>query len=64
VIFGFSHQRTITREQKAEAERHRFEHQTELISKAKAEYARLKNPQPSAGMLVTLAASTLLLDRL
>ncbi|KAH7328932.1 ATP synthase E chain-domain-containing protein [Stachybotrys elegans] len=48
VFYGFSHQRSITSAQKAEHARHEYEHKQELINKAKAEYAKLKNPSPAS----------------
>jgi F-type H+-transporting ATP synthase subunit e len=54
IFYGFTHQRSITASQKAEHARREYEHKQELINKAKAEYAKLKNPAPAAaddGML-------------
>lgn len=44
VFYGYSHQRTITATQKAAAEKHVYEHKQQLIEKAKAEFAKKKNP--------------------
>ncbi|KEY72538.1 hypothetical protein S40285_08163 [Stachybotrys chlorohalonatus IBT 40285] len=48
IFYGFTHQRSITASQKAEHARREYEHKQELINKAKAEYAKLKNPAPAA----------------
>ncbi|KAK0389573.1 hypothetical protein NLU13_3148 [Sarocladium strictum] len=48
VFFGFSHQRTITANQKAAHDQHEWEHKQKLIDQAKAEYAKLKNPAPAS----------------
>ncbi|POR31990.1 ATP synthase subunit e, mitochondrial [Tolypocladium paradoxum] len=49
VFYGFSHQRTITVTQRAEHEKHEYEHKQKLIDQAKAEFAKKKNPQPVSG---------------
>ncbi|RDA85649.1 hypothetical protein CP532_3564 [Ophiocordyceps camponoti-leonardi (nom. inval.)] len=46
VFYGFSHQRTIRATQRAEHEKHDYEHKQKLIDQAKAEFARQKSPQP------------------
>lgn len=40
---------TITRTQRAETAKSEYEHKVDLINKAKAEYARLKNPPAAQG---------------
>ncbi|KAK4100620.1 hypothetical protein N658DRAFT_497071 [Parathielavia hyrcaniae] len=47
IFYGFYHQRTITSSQKAAAAQREYDHKQELINKAKAEYAKKK--QPAAG---------------
>ncbi|KAI1799113.1 ATP synthase E chain-domain-containing protein [Daldinia bambusicola] len=44
VFYGFTHQRTINASQKAAAAKKEYEHKQQLIEKAKAEYAKAKNP--------------------
>lgn len=53
VVYGFSHQRTITATQKAQHDQHEWEHKQKAIDQAKAEYAKKKNPAPASddGML-------------
>ncbi|KAF4594629.1 ATPase, F0 complex, subunit E [Ophiocordyceps camponoti-floridani] len=48
VFYGFSHQRTIWATQKADHEKHDYEHKQKLIDQAKAEFARKQNPQPAS----------------
>ena len=44
VFYGFSHQRAITAGQKAEHDKHEWDHKQKLIDQAKAEYAKQKAP--------------------
>jgi len=44
VFYGFYHQRSINAAQKANAEKREYEHQLELIKKAKEAYAKSKQP--------------------
>lgn len=44
VFYGFTHQRSITQAQKAEAAKQEYEHKQKLIEQAKAEYAKAKQP--------------------
>ncbi|KAF4504986.1 hypothetical protein G6O67_006985 [Ophiocordyceps sinensis] len=48
IFYGFSHQRTIRSTQRAEREKHEYEHKQKLIEQAKSEFAK-KNPKPSSG---------------
>ncbi|KAI1107726.1 ATP synthase subunit E [Jackrogersella minutella] len=48
VFYGFTHQRSLTKAQKATAARREYEHKQQLIQRAKAEYARTKNPAPQS----------------
>ncbi|KAI0899325.1 ATP synthase subunit E [Annulohypoxylon nitens] len=44
VFYGFTHQRSISAAQRATAAQKEYEHKQQLIEKAKAEYAKSKNP--------------------
>ncbi|KAI8958350.1 ATP synthase E chain-domain-containing protein [Daldinia sp. FL1419] len=44
VFYGFTHQRSINASQRAAAAKKEYEHKQQLIEKARAEYARSKNP--------------------
>ncbi|KAL2270947.1 hypothetical protein VTJ83DRAFT_318 [Remersonia thermophila] len=44
VLYGFSHQRSITAAQKAAAAQREYEHKQQLINQAKAAYAKTKQP--------------------
>ncbi|KAL2165845.1 hypothetical protein VTG60DRAFT_3714 [Thermothelomyces hinnuleus] len=56
VVYGFYHQRSINAAQKAAAAQREYEHQQELINKAKEAYAKTKqtssspSPAPSSGL--------------
>ncbi|KKA30479.1 hypothetical protein TD95_000636 [Thielaviopsis punctulata] len=52
VLYGFTHQRSITAGEKAAAAKHEYEHKASLIAKAKAEYAKSKNPAPASSQSV------------
>jgi len=47
IFYGFSHQRTITANNTAAREKAAYNHKADLISKAKAEWAK-KNLPPQA----------------
>jgi F-type H+-transporting ATP synthase subunit e len=44
VFYGFYHQRSISVSQRSEAAQRAYDHKLELIAKAKAEYAKSKQP--------------------
>jgi F-type H+-transporting ATP synthase subunit e len=48
VIYGISHQRTITATQKAQHDKHEFNEMQKKIDQAKAEYAKQKAPPAAA----------------
>lgn len=48
VFYGFTHQRTINATQRAAAAKKEYEHKQQLIEKARAEYAKSKNPALAA----------------
>ncbi|PHH67225.1 hypothetical protein CDD81_2994 [Ophiocordyceps australis] len=48
LFYGFSHQRTITAKQKAQHQKHEYQHKQMLIEQAKAEYAKKINPKQAS----------------
>ncbi|KAK3329306.1 ATP synthase E chain-domain-containing protein [Apodospora peruviana] len=48
IFYGFSHQRSLSSAQKAAAAQKEYEHKQSLIAKAKAEFAKSKQPASSA----------------
>ncbi|KAI1386999.1 ATP synthase subunit E [Hypoxylon trugodes] len=44
VFYGFTHQRSISAAQKAEAAKKEYQHKLRLIEQAKTEYAKSKSP--------------------
>ncbi|KAF3061507.1 putative mitochondrial f0 subunit e protein [Daldinia childiae] len=48
VFYGFTHQRSINATQRVAAAKKEYEHKQQLIEKARAEYARSKNPALAA----------------
>ncbi|KAI0484914.1 ATP synthase subunit E [Xylariaceae sp. FL0804] len=47
VFYGFTHQRSITSSQKAAAAQKEYDHKQSLISRAKSEYQKSKQPAVS-----------------
>ncbi|KAL2756893.1 hypothetical protein ACRALDRAFT_1062564 [Sodiomyces alcalophilus JCM 7366] len=55
VFYGFTHQRTITANQRAAEEKKEYEHKLRLINQAKAEWAKKNAPvetaKPASGVI-------------
>ncbi|KAM4055070.1 ATP synthase E chain domain-containing protein [Hirsutella rhossiliensis] len=49
IFYGFSHQRTIRATQRAEHDKHEYQHKQKLIEQAKSEFAKKTNPKPASG---------------
>lgn len=49
IVYGFSHQRSITAAQKAASAQHEYEHKQKLIDQAKEAYAKSKQTTTAAG---------------
>ncbi|KAF5013523.1 hypothetical protein FDECE_483 [Fusarium decemcellulare] len=53
IFYGFTHQRAITRTQRAEHAEHEYQKKQKLIDQAKAEFAKKQNPTSAADSVIT-----------